>query len=52
MAGKANVMLECDHMRMNKFKSEVDGNYQLVLRELIEMVERVQKGSSALVSTK
>lgn len=52
MAGKANVMLACDHMRMNKFKSKKDGNYQLVLTELIEMVERVQKGSSALVSTK
>jgi hypothetical protein len=46
MPGKTNVSLECDHMRMNKFKSETDGNYKLVLNEVKEMVERVQKGSS------
>lgn len=44
-SGKANIALDSDHIGMNKFRSETEHNYLLVLTEIKRMVEKVQQGS-------
>ncbi|KAH8154983.1 uncharacterized protein LAJ45_01516 [Morchella importuna] len=49
-SGKPNIALDSDHIGMNKFRSETEHNYLLVLTEIKRMVEKVQQEQSKVLN--
>lgn len=51
MDGKTSIGLNSNHVRINKFTSEQDHNYKLVLVEIQRMVAKVEKVLAGLSDT-